>query len=165
MISILCGRNPGERGAAVWRLFARGFLRWAMISGVGFLLLISRVLSGAIAAFEAYSASYFPGAAGPLLYLWSPVLSPGAITVLFAMSYKGLPNVPIAWKERMDRRAHHGRSVQRGTRGATGTLAERLLSLYYSTQGFLLGAVHLPVCNSPRALSPANSGSSTSFDK
>ena len=130
-------------------------LSLGMILGVGFLLLISLVFSGAIAAFEAYSESHFPGAARPLLHLWNLVLSVGAITVLFAMLYKWLPNVPIAWKDvwmgafitavlfsagRFAIGLYLGRSAIASAYGAAGTLVVLLLWLYYSAQVFLLGA-------------------------
>jgi membrane protein len=83
------------------------------------------------------------------------VFSLGAITVLFAMLYKWLPNVPIAWKDvwigafitatlftlgRMAIGIYLGRSAIASAYGAAGTLVVLLLWLYYSAQVFLLGA-------------------------
>ena len=119
------------------------------------MILVSLVLSGAVAAFEAYSASHFPGAALLVLRLWNLVLSVGVITVLFAMLYKWLPNVPIAWKDvwmgafitailfsagRYAIGLYLGRSAIASAYGAAGTLVVLLLWLYYSAQVFLLGA-------------------------
>jgi membrane protein len=53
------------------------------------------------------------------------------VTVLFAMLYKWLPNVPIAWL---------GGNAITSAYGAAGTPAVPLLWLYYSAQVFLLGA-------------------------
>jgi len=126
-----------------------------MILGIGFLLLISLVLSAAMEALEAYSASYFPGAELLFLQMANLVFSLGAVTVLFAMLYKWLPNVPIAWKDvwlgafitallfsagRIAIGVYLGRSAIASAYGAAGTLIVLLLWLYYSAQVFLLGA-------------------------
>jgi len=112
-------------------------------------------LSAVAAAFQAYSGLHLPGAALPLLYLWNPALSVGAITVLFAMLYKWLPNAAIAWKDvwmgafitailfsagRFAIGLYLGRSAVASPYGAAGTLAVLLLWIYYSAQVFLFGA-------------------------
>jgi membrane protein len=148
-------KAPKRRGSSLLSILRARILSLGMILGVGFLLLISLVVSGAIAAFEAYAEPHFRGAALPLLHLWNPVLSVGAITVLFAMLYKWLPNVSIAWKDvwvgafitailfsagRFAIGLYLGRSAIGSAYGAAGTLAVLLLWLYYSAQVFLLGA-------------------------
>jgi membrane protein len=157
-------------------------LSFGMILGVGFLLLISLVLSGAIEAFEAYSESYFPGAALLLIHLWNLVFSVGTITVLFAMLYKWLPNVQIAWKDvwmsafitaimfsagRFAIGLYLGRSAISSAYGAAGTLVVLLLWLYYSAQVFLLGAEFtcLYATHRARCRSLAHSGSGPGFDR
>lgn len=148
-------KAPKRQGSSLLSILRARILSLGMILGVGFLLLISLVVSGVIAAFEAYAQSHFPGATLPLLQLWNPVVSVGAITVLFAMLYKWLPNVPIAWKDvwmgafitailfsagRFAIGLYLGRSAIASAYGAAGTLAVLLLWLYYSAQVFLLGA-------------------------
>lgn len=148
-------KAPRREGSSLLAIHRARILSLGMILGVGFLLLISLVLSGAIAACEAYWESRFPGAALLLLRLWNPVFSVGAITVLFAMLYKWLPNVPIAWKDvcvgafitailfsagRFAIGLYLGRGAITSAYGAAGTLAVLLLWLYYSAQVFLLGA-------------------------
>jgi len=151
----LIWKAPKREGSSLLALIRARILSLGMILGVGFLLLVSLVLSGAFAAFEAYSESHFGGAALPLLHLWNLVLSVGAITVLFAMLYKWLPNVPIAWTDvwmgafitailfsvgRFAIGLYLGRSATASAYGAAGTLVVLLLWLYYSAQVFLLGA-------------------------
>jgi len=148
-------KAPRRQGSTLLSMLRARILSLGMILGVGFLLLISLVLSSAIAAIEAYAQSRFPGAALPLLLLWNPLLSVGAITVLFAMLYKWLPNVRIAWKDvwmgafitailfsagRYAIGLYLGRSAIASAYGAAGTLVVLLLWLYYSAQVFLLGA-------------------------
>jgi membrane protein len=108
-----------------------------------------------MSAFATYFASYFPAAALLLLLLANHVFSVGAAAVLFAMLYKWLPNVPIAWKDvwmgafitavlfsagRIAIGIYLGRSAIASAYGAAGTLIVLLLWLYYSAQVFLLGA-------------------------
>jgi membrane protein len=148
-------KAPRRPGSSLLSMLRARILSLGMILGVGFLLLISLVLSSAVAAIEAYAQSRLPGAALPLLLLWNPLLSVGAITVLFAMLYKWLPNVPIAWKDvwmgafitailfgagRYAIGLYLGRSAIASAYGAAGTLVVLLLWLYYSAQVFLLGA-------------------------
>ena len=148
-------KAPRRQGSTLLSMLRARILSLGMILGVGFLLLISLVLSSAIAAIEAYAQSRLPGAALPLLLLWNPLLSVGAITVLFAMLYKWLPNVRIAWKDvwmgafitailfsagRYAIGLYLGRSAIASAYGAAGTLVVLLLWLYYSAQVFLLGA-------------------------
>jgi len=148
-------KAPRRAGSSLSSVIRALVLSLGMILGIGFLLLISLVVSGAILAFEAYSASRFPGAAVPVLYLWNGVLSVGVVTALFAMLYKWLPNVPIAWNDvwigafitavlfgvgRMAIGVYLGRSATASAYGAAGTLVVLLSWLYYSAQVFLLGA-------------------------
>jgi membrane protein len=75
--------------------------------------------------------------------------------VLFAMLYKWLPNVRIAWRDvwmgafitailfstgRYAIGLYLGRSATASAYGAAGTLVVLLLWLYYSAQVFLFGA-------------------------
>ena len=148
-------KAPRREGSSLLAMLRARILSLGIILGVGFLLLMSLVLSAVAAAFQAYSGLHLPGAALPLLYLWNPALSVGAITVLFAMLYKWLPNVPIAWKDvwmgafitailfsagRFAIGLYLGRSAVASPYGAAGTLAVLLLWIYYSAQVFLLGA-------------------------
>ena len=147
-------KAPRRPGSGLLSILRARVLSLAMMLAIGFLLLVSLVLSGAIEAFGAYSESYFPGAAR-LLPIWNIVFSLCAITVLFAMLYKWLPNVPIAWKDvwigafitaalftlgRIAIGIYLGRSAIASAYGAAGTLVVLLLWLYYSAQVFLLGA-------------------------
>ena len=148
-------KAPRREGSSLRAILRARILSLGIILGVGFLLLMSLVLSAVAAAFQAYSGLHLPGAALPLLYLWNPALSVGAITVLFAMLYKWLPNAAIAWKDvwmgafitailfsagRFAIGLYLGRSAVASPYGAAGTLAVLLLWIYYSAQVFLFGA-------------------------
>jgi membrane protein len=145
-------RRPGNTFLTILR--AR-VVSLGLILGIGFLLLISLVVNGAIAASQAYLASYFPGTALVLLQAWDYAFSVAAVTILFAMLYKWLPNVSIAWSDvwtgalttavlfsagRIAIGVYLGRGAIASAYGAAGTLIVLLLWLYYSAQVLLLGA-------------------------
>ncbi|MCU0538191.1 MAG: YihY/virulence factor BrkB family protein, partial [Hydrococcus sp. Prado102] len=72
------------------------FLSFAMILGIGFLLLVSLIISAVLAGINHYTNSLLPGFDS----LWQVVnfiVSFGVITLLFAMIYKFLPDVKITW--------------------------------------------------------------------
>jgi membrane protein len=146
---------PRRSGSGWLTMLRARVLSLGMILGLGFLLLVSLVVSGAIEAAGSYTEAHVPGSALTLLRVSNLVLSLGAVTVLFAMLYKWLPNVPIDWKDvwvgafitavlfsvgRIAIGFYLGRSATASAYGAAGTLVVLLLWLYYSAQAFLLGA-------------------------
>lgn len=148
-------KAPRRAGSGLLSILRARILSLGMILGIGFLLLVSLAWSGAMSAFGTYFASYFPAAALLLLLFFNHVFSVGAAAALFAMLYKWLPNVPIAWKDvwmgafitailfsagRIAIGIYFGRSAIASAYGAAGTLIVLLLWLYYSAQVFLLGA-------------------------
>jgi len=95
------------------------------------------------------------GAVATIVGLVTTLFSLAATTVLFAMLYKWLPSVFIAWPDvwigafitavlftvgRFGIGVYLGRSAIASAYGAAGTLVVLLLWLYYSAQVFLLGA-------------------------
>jgi membrane protein len=71
---------------------------FAMVLGVGFLLLVSLVVSAVLAAMIQVTQDVLPGGE----VLWQGIeflVSVGLITLLFALIYKVLPDVDIAWRE------------------------------------------------------------------
>ena len=165
----LIWKAPKREGNSLLAILRARILSLGMILGVGFLLLISLVLSGAITAFEAYSESHFPGAALPLLHLWNPVLSVGAITVLFRDVVQVAAKRTDRLERRMDGRVHYGHSVQRGPicnrplpwseRNRISVWCSRyagrapVMALLLCANFFARRRVHLRICNIPRAFS------------
>lgn len=74
------------------------FLSFTMVLGTGFLLLVSLVISAVVAAFGNWLNSVLPGGAlvGQAINI---VLLLVVITVMFALLFKFLPDVKIAWKD------------------------------------------------------------------
>jgi len=151
----LIWKAPKRAGSSWLSILRARTLSLGLLLAIGFLLLISLVISGAMSAFGVYSQAYLPGAAVLLLPLWNTIFSLAAATVLFAMLYKWLPSVSIAWPDvwigafttavlftlgRFAIGVYLGGTAIASTYGAAGTLVILLLWLYYSAQVFLLGA-------------------------
>jgi membrane protein len=127
---------------------------FGMILGIGFLLLVSLVVSAGLSAVDTYMTGLMPGA-GVLFTILSFVVSLALITLLFAMIYRFLPDVRIAWRDVWVGAAatsllftigkfliglYLGRSSVASVFGAAGSLVIVLLWIYYSTQILFFGA-------------------------
>ena len=144
-------RKPG-RGV---RDFIRDrLLSFALIVGIGFLLLVSLVLSAGLSALGNFMVGLLPVQET----LWQGinfVISFGVITLLFAMIFKVLPDVKIAWGDvwigalltallfnlgKYLLGLYLGRSSVTSAYGAAGSLVIVLLWVYYSAQILFFGA-------------------------
>lgn len=129
-------------------------LSFGLVLAIGFLLLVSLALTSALAALAEYSSHLLP-VGEALLQTANFVVSFLVVTVLFALIYKWLPNVSIAWRDvwigsavtallfNIGRTAigmYLGHSAVASAHGAAGAFVVLLLWLYYSAQVFLLGA-------------------------
>jgi membrane protein len=130
------------------------FLSFTMVLGVGFLLMVSLVLSAGLAALNEYMGGLFDNMAyvGQVINF---VISFGIITLMFAMIYKILPDVQIAWGDVWIGAAvtallfsigkfliglYLGHSTIGSSYGAAGALVLIVLWIYYSAQILFLGA-------------------------
>jgi membrane protein len=117
-------------------------------------LLVSLVISTALAAFSDYLDWILPGLASTL-HIMHLTLSFAFTTVLFAMIFKILPDKPVEWEEVWLGAAgaallftvgkhlislYIGSSNIASAYGAAGALIIILVSVYYSVQILLLGA-------------------------
>lgn len=125
-----------------------------MVLGIGFLLLVSLLVSAAVSALNNYMSSLLPGF-GPLWTVVNLAISFGVITLLFAMIYKILPDVQIAWGDVWVGAAmtallfilgkyvlsqYIGSSSVGSVYGAAGSLAILLVWIYYSGLILFFGA-------------------------
>jgi membrane protein len=140
----------------------RGLLKilWAriwsfgLVLTIGFLLMVSLVLSATVTAFGSYFADFLPGAPFILRGL-EFVVSFVVVTGLFAMIYKLLPSVRLEWADVRVGAAvtsllfwigkyliglYLAKSAVASPFGAAGTLVVVIVWVYYSAQIFFLGA-------------------------
>jgi membrane protein len=148
-------RSPAaQETSGIWGLIRTRLLSFGMVLGLGFLLLVSLVLSAALAALGKWWGGLFPGWE-ILLTVLNFVISLAAITALFAAIYKFMPRVKIDWYDVWVGAAvtallfvigkfligqYLGRSGISSGFGAAGSLVVLLVWVYYSAQIFLLGA-------------------------
>ncbi len=143
-----------ERSSGVWSLLRARVLSFGMILGIGFLLMASLVVSAALSALGRWWAPLF-GGWELLAQSANLVVSFALITVIFALIYKVMPRVRVAWRDVWVGAAvtallfsigksliglYIGRSGVTSGFGAAGSLAVVLVWVYYSAQIFLLGA-------------------------
>jgi membrane protein len=145
---------PAPQDSGPWSLVRDRLLSFGMVLGVGFLLLVSLIVSAALAALGKWSQGWFGGVQW-ILQGVNFLVSFALITGLFAMIYKILPRVPIAWRDVWIGSAvtallftigkfaigfYIGRSHLSAAYGAAGSLVVVLVWVYYAAQIFLLGA-------------------------
>ena len=129
-------------------------LSFTLVVGIGFLLLVSLVLSAGLSALGKFMAGLLPAQAA----IWQGVnfvVSFGVIALLFAMIFKVLPDVNIAWRDvwigatltallfnlgKLLVGLYLGRSSVTSAYGAAGSLVIVLLWVYYSAQILFFGA-------------------------
>src|ERR1700724_2918037 len=147
-------KAPASGGLGVPHLLKSRLLGLSVILVIGFLLLVSLVISTALAAFSDYLDWILPGLA-TILHIAHLTLSFGFTTVLFALFFKILPDNPVGWREVWLGAAvaallftfgkhlislYIGSSNMASTYGAAGALIIVLVWVYYSVQILLLGA-------------------------
>lgn len=144
--------EPKPRG--VLGMIKDRFWSFAMVLGIGFLLLVSLVVSAALAAVTTFLGNVLPipeAVAQGLNF----VVSFAVIAMLFAMIFKLLPDVEIAWSDVWIGAAftallftigkfaiglYLGHSAVSSTYGAAASIVIVLLWAYYSSQILFLGA-------------------------
>jgi membrane protein len=142
---------PTQQTGGVWGFIRTRLLSFAVVLGVGFLLLVSLVVSTALSALSHYLA---PGQTA-VYQLLNQVISFGFITLLFALIFKYLPDLDVNWNDVWVGAAATallfivgkyliGLYLAKGSvasaYGAAGSLVIILLWVYYSSQILLFGA-------------------------
>lgn len=80
------------------RLVKSRFYYFIMIMSVGFLLLVSLVVSASLSAVSTHFHYIFPNE--PYIWVsWDIIISIGLITLLFAVFFKVLPEVSLQWRD------------------------------------------------------------------
>jgi membrane protein len=161
-------------GAALTSLLRKRVLSFAMILVIGFLLVVSLVLSAALTALGDYLERRFllPVRA---LHVANILASFLLVTLLFALIYRLLPDVRLAWRDVFLGAAvtsvlfgagktligvYLGHSSAASAYGAAGSLVVLTSWVYYSACIFLLGAefTHVYACARRGGAPPPEAG-------
>jgi membrane protein len=130
------------------------FLSFTMVLGVAFLLLVSTILTAALAAVGRYLGNALPGGEA-LWQLVNLVFSLATTALLFGLIFKIVPDIEIAWKDVWVGASvtsvlftlgkfligfYLGKASVSSAYGAAGSLVVLVIWVYYSAQILLLGA-------------------------
>jgi membrane protein len=141
------------RGTTMSRLIRARAMSLGLVGALGFLLLVSLVISTLLSALSDYINAYLPGHL--ILQTLTFLISFSLITLLFGAIYKALPDKKIEWHDvligafvtaflftvgKLLISLYIGSTAIASSYGAAGSLIVVLLWIYYSAQIFLLGA-------------------------
>jgi len=140
------------RRSGIWEFVRTYIVSLAAVLSLGLLLLVSLLLTTALAASGWYFAPYVPEVA---IHALGSAVSFGMVTLLFAMMFKWLPDTYVAWRDVLPGAAvtaalfeigklliglYIGKQALESTYGAAASLVVLLIWVYYSSQLVLMGA-------------------------
>jgi membrane protein len=144
--------DPTKSG--IKQLLKNRLRSFGLVVSIGFLLMVSLLVSAALSAITGRIQQ--AEVLGPvLLQVLNLVVSLGVVTLLFAMIYRFLPDVRLAWRDvwtgsfltallftigKFLIGLYLGRSSVASSYGAAGSIVVLLVWVYYSAQVVLLGA-------------------------
>jgi membrane protein len=142
------------KAGGLWNLLRTRLLSFGMVLGVAFLLIVSLVMSAALAALGKWWAPVF-AEWQRFAYFLDLAISFSLMTLVFGMIYKIMPRTRIRWRDVWIGAAvtsalfaagkfaiglYLGRVGVGSAFGAAGSLVMVMVWVYYSAQIFLLGA-------------------------
>lgn len=145
---------PPKPNQGIMKTIRDRFISFAMVLGIGFMLLVSLLLTTILSAINGWVAGWLPGTEF-IAQVLNFALSFGVITLLFAAIYKVLPDTPVKWSDVWIGAAftallftvgklliglYLGNSTIGSSYGAAGSFVVLLVWIYYSAQILLLGA-------------------------
>jgi membrane protein len=141
-------------GLGIWGFLRARFLSFSMVLVIGFMLLVTLVVSAGLSALGHYLEGILPVPAA-VMQLLNFAISFGVTTLLFTLIYKVLPDVTVRWRDvwigglvtallfsigRYLIGLYLGRGSVSSAYGAAGSLVIILLWIYYSAQILFFGA-------------------------
>jgi membrane protein len=130
-------------------------LSFSIVVSIGFLLLVSLVVTGLVEALSNRLIHIFPDVALLLIYIFNLLITFGVVTLLFAIIFKVLPDAIIKWKDvitgamvtavlfmigKFGITFYIGSSSVGTAYGTAGSLVILLLWVYYSSIILYFGA-------------------------
>jgi membrane protein len=143
-----------NKPSGLFGLLRARLMSFGLILGLGFLMIVSLIASAALAALGDWWAPLF-GGWDIVLQVVNFVFSFGLVTTVFAMIYKFMPSVHIAWRDvwigavvtaalftvaKFLIGLYIGKSGVTSGFGAASSIVLLLVWVYYSAQIFLVGA-------------------------
>jgi membrane protein len=143
----------------IWRMIRTYVLSFGMVLVIAFLLLLTLVVSAALAALGKWTGQLLPIPPW-LMHALDLATSLAVLTFLFALLFKVLPDAAIQWRDvwigaavtsllftlgKFALGLYLGRSAAASVFGAAGSVVVILLWIYYASMIFLLGAEYTQV--------------------
>ena len=141
-------------GRGVWGLVKDRFFSFTLVVGVAFLLLVSLIVSAALAWLGQALAGALPGGSA-VWQILNFFISLAVVTALFGLMFKTVPDVNIKWREVWVGAAvtaalftlgkfllglYLGGAGVSSAYGAAGSIVALVIWVYYSAQVLLIGA-------------------------
>jgi len=153
------------------RLLKERLFSFGLILSIGFLLLISLLISTGLSAFSDWVKARMPDFVMVIFWLISFVINFGVITVLFALMFRILPDAKIRWKDvwigaiitallfilgKFALGLYFGKADPASGYGAAGSVVLLMLWVNYSSMILFLGAEYTKqfVVHSGRGIVP-----------
>lgn len=149
---------PEKKITGMWNsikeVIMNRFLSFTMVLGIGFMLLVSLLISTGITALGNWVGTFLPFQE-VILQIINLIISIGILTLFFGLIFKILPDADIAWRDvwvgafvtavlfsigKTLIGLYLGSSAVGTTFGAAGSLVLLLLWVYYSAQILFFGA-------------------------
>ncbi len=142
--------DAGIKQTVISRVTALG-----IVLALAFLLIVSLLLSAALAALDGWIEQQLPGFPPFIFFIINTLLSVGVLTTLFALMFKVLPDADVEWKSvwygalltavlftigKFLLGFYFGQSDPGATFGAAGSIILIMLWVYYSSLILLFGA-------------------------
>lgn len=143
-----------QPGQGIWIFIRNRVASFMMVLAIGFLLILSLVLSAVVSTLSKYRVDYLPGST----ILWENldfIVSLSLMTFVFGLMFKYVPDAKIAWKDvfvgsmitavlflfgKFLLGVYLSKGSLGSAYGAAGSLIVLLAWIYYSAQIILLGA-------------------------
>jgi len=144
--------KPAPRGT-VWAFIRKRFVSFGMVLSIGFLLLVSLVISAALTAVGRWGSTL--SVPTPFFHVLDVLFSFAVITAIFALLYKVVPDARTAWSDiwpaaiitallftvgKFAIGAYVTKSLQNSAYGAAGSIIVVVAWVFYSAQILYSGA-------------------------
>lgn len=144
-----------RKGMGVLKMLFNRVLSFSIVVSLGFLLLVSLLINGAMDVLIDHLTQKFPELTVIMVYVFNVILTFGITTLLFAMIFKILPDARIQWKHvragafttailfmagKFLIGYYLGHSRLSSTYGTAGSVIVMLLWVYYSAMILYFGA-------------------------